>query len=282
MLTSPEQDRLQSADCAGRPFEAVAGRIEAGYLLLCDHAANTLPEKYRQLGLPDAELERHIAYDIGARNVTLELARCLGAPALLTRYSRLLIDPNRGADDPTLVMRIADGAMVPGNAAIDDAEITARRLSYHAPYHAAISTAIGGAIRAGVPPAIFSIHSFTPVFKGVARPWHATVLWDDDPRLPLPLLRALEAGGDLVVGENVPYSGKLKGDTLYTHGTSGGLAHALIEIRQDLIADPAQARAWGQRLAEILAKIARNEDLNKLRDGPVSEQTGAIASGIGD
>jgi len=266
MLKSASQDSVKSADAAGQPFEAVAGSFTSGYLLLCDHAANTLPGKYRQLGMPDAELERHIAYDIGARNVTLELAERLGAPALLARYSRLLIDPNRGPDDPTLVMRIADGAVVPGNAAIGDAEITARRLSYHAPYHEAIRDAVGKAVGAGVPPALFSIHSFTPIFKGVARPWHATVLWDDDPRLPLPLLRALEARGDLVVGENVPYSGKLKGDTLYTHGTRCGLAHALIEIRQDLVADPAQARAWGRRLAEILTKIAPNKELNKVRD----------------
>ena len=246
-------------------FEAVSGDPGAGFLLLCDHATNDLPPEYGQLGLPDGELERHIAYDIGARNVTLELAGQLGAPALLTRFSRLLIDPNRGPDDPTLVMRIADGAVVPGNAAIDENEIAARRRRYHAPYHQAIDAAIASAARAGNPPALFSIHSFTPVFKGVPRPWHATVLWDNDPRLPLPLLRALEADGDLVIGENVPYSGKLRGDTLYTHGTERGLAHALIEIRQDLIADPARARAWGQRLARILGPIARKRGLNEVR-----------------
>jgi len=272
-------DNTKLTEDASGAFEAVAGSPAAGYLLVCDHAVNAIPAEYRQLGLPDAELERHIAYDIGARNVTLELAARLGAPAVLTRYSRLLIDPNRGADDPTLVMRIADGAVVPGNAKIDDAEIDARRRRYHAPYHQAIDTAIGEAIGAGIPPAIFSIHSFTPVFKGATRPWHATVLWDDDPRLPLPLLRALEAQGDLVIGENVPYSGKLRGDTLYAHGTSRGLAHALIEIRQDLIADPVQARAWGARLAEVLAKISRNEDLNTLRDEPVSVLTGDSSPG---
>ncbi|VAW11150.1 Mlr3822 protein [hydrothermal vent metagenome] len=262
------QDIDDRAGAAVTSFEAIAGDPGAGYLLLCDHASNDLPPEYGRLGLPDGEMERHIAYDIGARAVTMELARQLGAPALLTRFSRLLIDPNRGADDPTLVMRIADGAVVPGNAAIDDDEIATRRQRYHAPYHGAIDAAIANAVGAGVPPALFSVHSFTPVFKGKSRPWHATVLWDNDPRLPLPLLRALEAEGDLVIGENVPYSGKLEGDTLYTHGTGPGLANALIEIRQDLIADPAQARAWGQRLARILGPIARSADLNEMRKSP--------------
>ena len=265
MLTklAPEPAETQKFD--PHPVEVVSGDTESGFLILCDHASSFIPPEFGQLGLPDGEIERHIAYDIGARNVTLALAQALGAPALLSQFSRLLVDPNRGDDDPTLVMRIADGAVVPGNAAIDEAGVDARRRRFHGPYHQAITAAIGTAIEAGSPPALFSVHSFTPRFKGIDRPWHATILWDSDPRLPLPLLKALEGEGDLVVGENVPYSGALRGDTLYTHGTSQGLAHALIEIRQDLIADPSDARDWGLRLARIMAPIARQAGLNEIR-----------------
>lgn len=264
MLTEDKHVRARADDEASAPVEAVEGNPGSGFLIVCDHATNLIPPDFDELGLAPGELERHIAYDIGVRTVALELAAALGAPAVLTRFSRLLIDPNRGVDDPTLVMRIADGAVVPGNARIDDAGVEARIDRFHRPYHEAVDGAIDTAIAAGHPPALFSVHSFTPVFHGHVRPWHATVLWDLDPRLPLPLLRALESEEDLVVGENVPYSGRLQGDTMYTHGTRRGLAHALIEIRQDQIADEAHAKAWGRRLARILAGIAGTPGLNEI------------------
>lgn len=265
MLTRHQTLIPEITSAHGDPVEFIDGDPATGFLILCDHATNIIPGEYGDLGLAASDLDRHIAYDIGVRDVTMELARNLGAPALLTRFSRLLIDPNRGADDPTLVMRIADGAVIPGNARIGPGEIEARRQRFHAPYHRAIGEAIDRAIAAGHPPAIFSVHSFTPVFHGRPRPWHATVLWDSDPRLPLPLLRALEAEGDIPVGENVPYSGRLRGDTLYTHGTRRGLAHALIEIRQDKISDPGDAAAWGRRLARILSGLAKTPGLNDIQ-----------------
>lgn len=131
-------------------IEQIDGRAEAGVLLLCDHASNSLPESYGTLGLPSADLEAHFAYDIGAADLTRRLATQLGAPALLTRFSRLLIDPNRGAQDPTLVMRLSDRRLIPGNARIDAAEIARRRQLYWQPYRTAIAETIT-ALAAGGP-----------------------------------------------------------------------------------------------------------------------------------
>lgn len=247
------------------PVERIEGDPGNGLLLLCDHARNTLPRAYGRLGLPESEFARHIAYDIGARAVTLQLAEMLGAPAVLSCYSRLLIDPNRGFDDPTLIMRLSDGAVVPGNAAVNAEERARRVARYHAPYHRAIAQAIEEGIAAGRPPALVAIHSFTPRWKTRPRPWHIGILWDRDGRLATPFIEALRQEPDLIVGDNEPYSGQLKGDTLYTHGTTRGLAHALVEIRQDLIADEEGARAWADRLAPILDRLRGVEGINEIR-----------------
>jgi predicted N-formylglutamate amidohydrolase len=243
----------------------LAGALDRGLILVCDHAGNALPSAYGTLGLPPAELERHIAYDIGARGVTERLAARLGAPAVLTHFSRLLIDCNRGEDDPTLVMRLSDGSIVPGNRTLASAERENRIARYYAPYHAAISTLIDRALAAGCVPALLSVHSFTPVWRERPRPWHAAVLWDRDPRLAVPLLAALRVDPALVVGDNEPYHGALAGDCMWRHGTRRGLPHALIEIRQDLIATPEGQAAWAERLATamqgILAGPAADPDL---------------------
>jgi predicted N-formylglutamate amidohydrolase len=249
----------------GAPFVRIEGNPAAGLLLLCDHAANRVPADYAQLGLGPAEFGRHIAYDPGAAAVTSALARRLGVPAVMSTFSRLLIDANRGEDDPTLIMRLSDGAVVPGNANVDEAERARRIGRFHAPYHAAIAAAIGESVAQGAVPALVSIHSFTPVWRGKARPWHVGILWDRDPRLAMPLIKALANDPDLVVGDNEPYSGALANDTLYRHGTSRGIAHALIEIRQDLIADEAGARAWADRLADILSSLNLRKDIHEIR-----------------
>lgn len=230
-------------------------------LILCDHASNAFPEAYGSLGLPPGELERHIAYDIGAAGVTRSLAKALGAPALLSRYSRLLIDINRGTDDPTLIMRLSDRTIVPGNIEVDAAE-TARRIRlYHEPYHAAIDTAISLALAAKEAPALLSIHSFTDNWRGCPRPWHVSVLWDHDARLAKPLIEALRQEPGLVVGENEPYVGPLPGDTLYRHAAQRGLAHALIEIRQDLIRSATGQALWAERLARIMGRILADQEV---------------------
>lgn len=248
------------------PFEKVEGDRSRGLLLLCDHASNQLPAAYGSLGLPESEFSRHIAYDIGVRELTLGLAQAFGVPALMTTYSRLLIDPNRGEDDPTLVMRLSDGSVVPGNATHDAAERQHRLVTYHRPYHEAVAAEIDAATAEGHPPAILSIHSYTAVWRGVPRPWHAGILWDSDPRFALPLLDALRSDPDLVVGDNEPYDGALKNDCMYRHGTARGLAHALLEVRQDLIKDAAGIEAWTQRLVPLVAKVLREApDLDTIR-----------------
>lgn len=224
-------------------------------MILCDHASNALPESYGTLGLPTAELKRHIAWDIGAAAVTRHLSAALDAPAVLTRVSRLLIDVNRGEDDPTLIMRLSDGAIIPGNRHLDDAEREARIARWYRPYDDAIARTIAKVADAGRPPVIFAIHSFTESWKGVPRPWHAGVLWERDRRIAMPLLAALRREGDLVVGDNEPYPGQYEGDTLWRHVTKDGLPFCSIEIRQDLIADEAGQAAWGARLARILTDI---------------------------
>ncbi len=248
-----------------QPFELVAGDPAAGVLVVCDHADNQLPPEYGDLGLPAAEFRRHIAYDPGAAGVARGLARRLGVPAVLSTFSRLLIDPNRGEDDPTLIMRLSDGAVIAGNAAVGGAERARRIARFHAPYHAAIDAAIERALAAGRPPIIISIHSFTPVWRGALRLWHAGVLWDRDPRIAEPLIAALRAEGDLVVGDNEPYSGALANDCMYRHGSRRGLAHGLVEIRQDLIGERDGTEAWAGRLARIVADLDRLAGVHEVR-----------------
>jgi predicted N-formylglutamate amidohydrolase len=244
---------------ADMPYIFLPGSLTSGILLLCDHADNAFPAGYGTLGLPAEQLQRHIAFDPGAAAITRHMAEILGAPAVMTRYSRLLIDPNRGEDDPTLIMRLSDGAIVPGNAHLTEAE-TARRISlYYRPYHIAVDEVIDAMIAAGRPPVIFSIHSFTENWRGWLRPWHAGVLWDRDPRLALPLLAALRADENLVVGDNEPYAGALRGDCIHQHATTRGLANALIEVRQDLIRHEEGARHWAERMAAMLAAILEKQ-----------------------
>lgn len=244
-------------------FTVLPGRVDLGLVLLCDHASNRLPPGYGTLGLCEADLRRHIAYDIGAEEVVRGLSAALGAPALLSRYSRLLIDLNRGTDDPTLIMQLSDGAIVPGNRRIDADERAQRIARFYEPYHRAADAMIDAGLAAGVPPMLLSIHSFTPVWRGTVRPWHAAVLWDTDPRLAGPLIDALRSDTSIVVGDNEPYTGKLRGDCLWQHGTQRGLAHAIVEIRQDLIESQAGQQAWVDRLAGILREIAARPELTR-------------------
>lgn len=251
-------DTLHQEDLGAKPYRSIAGDASTGLLILCDHAENTIPQGYGTLGLRPEDLHRHIAYDLGAVEVAEQLAKALGAPAILSCFSRLLIDPNRGLDDPTLIMQISDGLTVPGNVGLSAGEIQTRIAHYYRPYHAAIERAVDAAITAGKPPVIISIHSFTQAWKGVPRPWAVGVLWDKDPRLALALLEGLRAIPDIEVGDNAPYSGQLKGDTLYRHGTGRGLAHALVELRQDLILGPEGQKLWAVRLAKVLSTVLSN------------------------
>ncbi|GAB6844750.1 putative N-formylglutamate amidohydrolase [Methylorubrum rhodinum] len=241
------------------PAETIEGDPARGLLLLCEHASNHVPDDLARLGVPEREFSRHIAYDIGAAAVTRRLAGLLGVPAVLTHFSRLIIDPNRGKRDPTLVMRLSDGAIVPGNARIDAAGIAERIRRFYAPFDRAVDAAVARCEQAGAPPMILTLHSFTPFWRTVARPWQVGVLYDHDARMAHPIIAALKADpAGLCVGDNQPYGGGLPGDTIDRHATARGLPNALIEIRQDLIGGPEGQEEWAHRFAGLLRPMLRN------------------------
>ena len=257
------------------PFELVEGDRDVGLVLVADHARRDLPEEYGDLGLPASEFDRHIAYDIGVEMVTRKLAELTGAPAVIAGFSRLLIDPNRGEDDPTLIRQLYDGTVVPANYPMAAEERRRRLDRYYRPYHDAVRAMIASvAAASGKTPFIFSVHSFTPMMQGFVRPWQVGVLWDLDDRGARPLIEALADDPLLVVGDNEPYDGALRGDTMFRHAIVNGFAHALVEIRQDLIADESGAEDWAKRLAPIVDAINRRPDIHEVkqygsRTGPV-------------
>lgn len=251
----------------------VASVVNAGgqarTLILCDHAGRAVPRSLDRLGLHDEAFDRHIAYDIGAAEVARRLAQALDAPLVLSHYSRLTIDLNRGLADPTLVPEISDGMVIPANRGIDAPE-TARRIeALFQPYHRTVAGVIARMRARGIDPAIVSIHSFTPVMHAFARPWHVGVLWDRDPRIPVPLMARLAHDPALRVGNNQPYSGRnTLGGSIETHATPAGLPNALIEVRQDLIETEAGAVAWADRLAAALGPILDDDDLYRVEHFP--------------
>ncbi len=257
------------------PFDIIEGDRKRGIVLVADHAHRELPEEYGDLGLPASEFDRHIAFDIGVEAVTRKLAALLGVPAVMARFSRLLIDPNRGEDDPTLIRQLYDGTVVPGNYPMAAEERERRLDRFYRPYHDAVAAMVASvAHESGAAPFILSVHSFTPVMQGNIRPWHVGVLWDMDHRAPWPLIEKLAEDKSLVVGDNEPYDGALRGDTMFRHAIVNGFAHALIEIRQDLIADDCGATEWAERLTPIVDAINRRPDIHEVkqfgsRTGPV-------------
>ena len=221
------------------------------FVVTCDHASNAVPDWVGggDLGLPPEDMGRHIAWDVGAAGLARALARRLGSPCVLARFSRLVMDPNRGEEDPTLLMRLYDGTVIPGNRHAGEAERERRLRRLHRPYHAALGALL--AARPGA--ALLAVHSFTPRLKGRApRPWHVGVLHSPrDGRLALPLLGRLRAEPDLCVGDNEPYAGHLPGDAVDRHALATGRMNALIEVRNDLIATPEAQEAWADRLAPL-------------------------------
>lgn len=232
------------------PYRIEGEDRNSRFLVTCDHATNTVPPDLGgSLGLPQADMDRHIAYDIGALGTARALAAALAAPLVASNFSRLVIDPNRGEDDPTLLMRLYDGSIIPGNRHADDAERARRLDRYWHPYHGAIERMAAG--RKDV--AIVAVHSFTPQLRGrLPRPWHVGILHAWDARLSDPLIDLLEREPDLTVGRNQPYPGHLPGDAIHRHALRHGRNNTLIELRHDLIADEAAQDTWGQRLAPLL------------------------------
>lgn len=243
-------DRVQTAFPA---FEVVGRNRPGPWLITCDHASNVIPPTVRagDLGISPIEMGRHIAYDIGAAGVTRALSRLLNAPAILCSFSRLIIDPNRGEHDPTLLMQLSDGTVIEGNRGIDSAERQRRLNLFYRPYHAEISAL---AEASSDPFVYLAIHSFAPSLHfGPRRPWEIGVLFsNEDERFALPLIERLEEEPDIRVGRNEPYSGALDGDSVDRHARRFGRPNALIELRHDLIETDEAQCAWAARLAPIL------------------------------
>jgi len=239
----------------------IEGKDRPGrWLVTCDHAANTVPPSVASgdLGLPPADMARHIAYDLGAAGVSRHLAARLNGPAILSTFSRLVIDPNRGEDDPTLIMRIYDGTVIEGNRALDSAERERRLAQFYRPYHAALAELAGRRDDT----VMLAIHSFTPRLRGrTPRPWQIGVLHAHDGRLALPLIARLRREPGLIVGDNEPYSGHLDGDSVDRHALRHGRPNALIELRHDVIATEADQIAWADWLAPILQEVLETSRL---------------------
>lgn len=225
------------------------------WLVTCDHAANTVPPQINGgcLGLQRSDMDRHIAYDVGAAGVALELARLLDSPAILSNFSRLVIDPNRGEDDPTLLMKLYDGTIIPGNRHADAAEIENRLNLCYRPYHSAL-----GKLAKRPDMVLLSIHSFTRQLEGrPPRQWEVGVLHAADDRLAEPLVAQLTAQGGAPVGQNQPCGGHLPGDAVERHALRDGHPNVLIELRNDLIKEENGQKAWATRLALVLTDALR-------------------------
>jgi predicted N-formylglutamate amidohydrolase len=243
------------------PFEVINRAGRGKLLLVCDHASRRIPTELGDLGLDSLALGRHIACDIGAGDVTRILSAALDAPAVLAGYSRLVVDCNRKLHDPTAFLAVSDGEYVPGNHGINDREKQRRADACYHPYHAAITDQLAVFERRAVVPAFVAIHSFTRVFNRQRRPWEIGVLWDTDPRIPVPLMEKLSARG-IVVGDNEPYSGRAPADfTIDHHAEDPGLPHVSIEIRQDLIDHPEGVQHWASVLGDVLGEILADQGL---------------------
>ena len=248
--------------------ELVAGTGERPVLLICDHAGHEVPDGIDHLGIDEAQLRRHIGWDIGAAEVTRGLARRLGVGAVLNHASRLLIDPNRRPLAPTSIPSVSDGCVVPGNGRLTRAEARRRFWAYFVPYHRAIARGVARFRAEGRVPAIVSMHSFTPEMDGERRPWHVGVLSRGDVRLSAPILAGLQAEEALIVGDNQPYSGLRDfGYTVTFHAQRTRLPHVMFEIRQDFIATSKEADAWSRRLASLLRPLLDDPGLYRLYDG---------------
>jgi predicted N-formylglutamate amidohydrolase len=254
------------------PFSVLNPDGRAPVVLLCDHASNRVPAALGEIGLDEAARARHIAWDIGAAEVTRHLAGLLGAPALLSGYSRLVVDCNRAVDDPTAMRQISDGTIVPGNRGLDENARAQRAASCYWPYHSAVTATIERVAARGVVPAIISIHTCTPVMKDLERPWHIGVLSNTDRRMAELLIAELSRDSALCVGDNQPYSGlDPHGYSIETHALPAGRPNVLLEIRQDLVDTQHGAQHWATLVESALQAVMAHPELVRAIGADVRE-----------
>ena len=224
-------------------------------IILCDHASNHVPDWVSggDLGVDEADMNRHIAYDVGALGVSKLMAQALDGHLIASQFSRLVIDPNRGLDDPTLIMKVYDKTMIPANRNMRDDERIQRIERLHKPYHRKIAEVISDIRESKKEPIIIAMHSFTKQLRGRAeRPWHIGILSAEDRRLAELLIKEFSAIDGICVGDNEPYHGALEGDTLDQHGIRQGIVHGLIEVRNDLIEDESGQAKWAQICVDVV------------------------------
>lgn len=247
-----EPFRLLGAD------EPPAYRVEhahgsSAFLLICDHAGARIPAKLNSLGLTPQDLERHIAWDLGAAQVASRLAARLDAFLILQTYSRLVIDCNRQPGSAQSIVPLSESTRIPGNASVSLPQAEAREREVFQPYHDRLRAELDRRAQEARETVLISVHSFTPVYHGEARPWHTGLLYHRDARMAAPLLRVLRREPQLVVGDNQPYAVSDETDyAIPVYGERRGLLHVGIELRQDLISDEAGQEAWAVRLAQAL------------------------------
>ena len=237
------------------PIEIVNENGQSNIVLLCEHASNFIPKAYAGLGLSDADLARHIAWDLGAAKLTRALAHTLDAPAFLGTYSRLLIDLNRPPHVESSSALISEDTEIPGNRDLDDQERQRRIATIFDPFHARVAFHMKAKLDQAQPVRLVSIHSFTKVFRGEVRPWHAGVLFDQTHAAAFcdHVLKRLAANPSINVGANVPYQVSRDDDyALYVHGGDLGVAAILIEVRQDLLEDERGITEWTHRLIDAV------------------------------
>lgn len=245
------------------PVNLINENGSARLLLVGDHAGRSIPKHMGLLGLEPSALDQHIAYDIGTRSLIERLSAIFDAPAVMSEYSRLLVDCNRHLHDPSAFPEVSDDTPVPANKDLSEDDKMLRAQSFYQPYRAAIDAALAKFEKRQQIPAFISIHSFTSSMNGFQRPWHVGVLWGDDPRMPLPVLENLRAHPDqLCVGDNEPYSGRHPTNfTINRHAESAGLPHVSFEIRQNLIDSEQGVNYWADVLASTLAPILADNSL---------------------
>jgi predicted N-formylglutamate amidohydrolase len=238
------------------PVHEINPQGRSPFLFTCDHYGRLIPKTLGDLGLSEQELGRHIAWDIGIAGVAEALARELDVHLVAQRYSRLVIDCNRPVTAVSSIPRLSEATTIPGNEAISRDDAERRRRAIFDPYHERIGEIIDARLAEARPTILVSLHSFTPVYAGVRRPWHIGALYHHDTTLSPLLLEALRREGDLVVGDNEPYAVSDTTDyTIPVHGETRGLINSGIEIRQDLISDESGQLRWAARLARILGEI---------------------------
>ena len=248
------------------PYTIINENGKARILLVGDHASNVIPGILGNLGLDRTTLDQHIAYDIGSRRIIDHLSKHLDAPAVPAGYSRLVVDLNRSLEDSSAMPEVSDNTIIKGNLNMSPEHRKQRIDCFYTPYRAAIDDMLGGFKAKGIVPAFISIHSFTPEMAGFSRPWHAGILWDKDPRIPVALIKNLRKhAGGFHIGDNEPYSGKELSDyTIDHHAEAAGLPHVSIEVRQDLVTTEAGAERWAGILADALHDILADPDLYRL------------------